>query len=228
VLAFSRGAAVAFVLMLLIMVLMRIIKFYQLAITIVGIVLLLSLVPQYAVRLNSITSVLNLISDDGGTSAEEPDGAIKGRATVMWAALQVFADHPIIGVGPGMVKYYTREYGNRLGLRYLDEDREAHSLYLAVAADNGLLGFISFMGAIAVTIYHLLRTRKYWLEKRPELANTATAFMLAIVAYMTTGLFLHLSYIRYFWLVLALGGAASYVATIAAKTETQGAEKQIE
>jgi hypothetical protein len=45
---------------------------------------------------------------------------------------------------------------------------------------------------------------------------------------MTTGLFLHLSYIRYFWLILALGGAASYVASIAAKTETQGAEKQIE
>ena len=35
--------------------------------------------------------------------------------------------------------------------------------------------------------------------------------MLALVAYLATGLFLHLSYARYFWLMLALAGAAAAV-----------------
>jgi hypothetical protein len=39
----------------------------------------------------------------------------------------------------------------------------------------------------------------------------ATGLMLAVVTYMTTGLFLHLSYARYFWLVLAIAGAAAHL-----------------
>jgi hypothetical protein len=35
--------------------------------------------------------------------------------------------------------------------------------------------------------------------------------MLSIITYMTTGLFLHLSYARYFWLMLALAGAAAHI-----------------
>jgi hypothetical protein len=49
------------------------------------------------------------------------------------------------------------------------------------------------------------------LQSRPDLAAIATGFSLAIVAYLATGLFLHLSYARYFWLMLALGGAAAVV-----------------
>ena len=47
----------------------------------------------------------------------------------------------------------------------------------------------------------------------------ATAYMLALITYMATGLFLHMSYIRFFYLMLALAGAVTYVA----KT-TEGAE----
>ena len=43
---------------------------------------------------------------------------------------------------------------------------------------------------------------------RPDLANIATAFLLALVAYMGTSVFLHLSYPRYFWMILALASAA--------------------
>jgi len=39
-----------------------------------------------------------------------------------------------------------------------------------------------------------------------------TAFMLAIIAYLASGIFLHFAFIRYFWLMMALAGAASYIA----------------
>ena len=40
----------------------------------------------------------------------------------------------------------------------------------------------------------------------------ATAFILAVTAYLTTGFFLHLAYERYLWILLALAGSAAYIA----------------
>ena len=40
----------------------------------------------------------------------------------------------------------------------------------------------------------------------------ATSFFLAIVAYLGSGVFLHLAYQRYLWSLLALAGAAASVA----------------
>ncbi|MEJ2285436.1 MAG: hypothetical protein P8X85_17800, partial [Desulfobacterales bacterium] len=38
-------------------------------------------------------------------------------------------------------------------------------------------------------------------------SNLATGFLLSIIGYLTTAVFLHLSYIRYYFLILALAGA---------------------
>ena len=211
VLAFSRGTAVAFVLVLLIMMCMRMLKARQLMIIALGAALLLAMMPQYLTRVTTIKNVQGLFSSDV-SRALEPGGAIKGRATEMLAAALVFVDHPVIGVGPGMSKFYIQEYGNPLGIRTLKSTRQSHSLYLGVAAENGVLGLISFLAVLFVTIHGLFLARKRWLEKRPELANMATAYMLAIISYMATGIFLHMAYIRFFYLMLALAGAVTYVA----------------
>jgi putative inorganic carbon (hco3(-)) transporter len=94
----------------------------------------------------------------------------------------------------------------------LTGDREAHSLYLGLAAETGTLGIVSFMAMIVVTIQDLLRVRRNSRGLRPDLENLATSFILVLLAYLTTGLFLHLSYMRYFWLIFALASAASTIA----------------
>jgi hypothetical protein len=43
------------------------------------------------------------------------------------------------------------------------------------------------------------------------------AYLLSIVTYLTTGLFLHFAFIRYFWLIIALAGAVLYIADQRAK-----------
>lgn len=215
-LAFSRGAAVGFVLMLLIMVFLGNIKPYHVGAFFLAAILLLLALPQYSTRLVSIPNAVALFSESGASEEEQPDGAIRGRATVMAAAALVFADHPVLGVGPGMFRYYSREYGNPLGLRFLEGDREAHSLYLGIAADHGTLGLLVFLAILYVSLRDLNRARLRWAQRQPELANLATGFFLALIAYMTTGIFLHLSYIRYFWLILALGAATAHMARHAA------------
>jgi hypothetical protein len=43
------------------------------------------------------------------------------------------------------------------------------------------------------------------------MAKMVTGFLLAIVAYLGTALFLHFAYIRYFWLMAALAAASARI-----------------
>ena len=185
----------------------------HLALVAVASAVLLAAMPQYwyrIARLQNVTAVLG-----GAVSSDnEPDGALQGRATEMIAAAQVFADHPVIGVGPGRFKYYSRQYGNELGIRRLEGHREAHSLYLGVAAETGVLGIACFLAMLGVTAHGLLRARARCAVERPELANLPAAYFAALVVYMTTGLFAHMSYIRFFYLILGLSAAATCIAGV--------------
>lgn len=208
-LSYSRGAAVGFVLLILIMVFLRYIKFQQFVLLVVGAWLILLALPQYGARLSSLNVVTGLLSPDNGPAFAGADNAVVDRASLMLASVLIFRDHPIIGVGPGMVRYYTENYVKQVGLSSVSGTFQAHDLYLGIAAEAGALGLICFLLILYIPLRDLAVARKKWMKSRPELSYLATAFFQAIVGYMVTGLFLHLSYYRFFYLMIALGVAAS-------------------
>ena len=206
ILPFSRGAAVGFVLLLIIGVMLQFILLRQLlSIAAVALVMML-LFPQYMARLTSLQTLASAVGTSETLTAGS-DHATEGRLTEMLSALVVYGDHPIVGVGPGMYRYYSEDVGNQLGITRLSGTRQAHNLYLDIAASTGTLGFVTTMAIVVLTIVQLMRVRKLWATDDPQLAGFATGFGLAILAYMTTGLFLHFAYIRYFWTVMGLAGA---------------------
>jgi hypothetical protein len=215
VLAFSRGAAVGFALMLVLMTAMRQLKVRQLTIIGVGLLLLMLAIPQYSKRLASLGSLIGLAS--GSSSPAEMDGALRGRATVMLAAIKVAVDYPLLGVGPGMFNYYSQEYGNEGGLRALNEARAAHCLYLELAAEHGFPGLLCFLAAVAVSLTNLVRMKRWWQGRDRRMEYLASGYILALACYLTTGLFLHFSYARYFWLLLAIADATSNVGRTSAE-----------
>ena len=211
ILTFSRGAAVGFALVIVIMTVLRYIKPIQLFAVLLLAVSLLIAVPQYADRLTSLSAIVDTVAS-GGDTTNQADNSITSRATENLAALAVFSDHPLIGVGPGEFSAFYRQYANDVAINVKAEDRQAHNLYLATAAETGILGLICLMAVLLVTLWELAKARRKWLGRRTDLANMATAFSLSVVTYMTTGIFLHLSYARYFWLIMALAGAAAVIA----------------
>jgi len=208
-LSFSRGAAVGFVLMILIMVFLRYIKIYQLMLLLLGAGLILWVFPQYGLRLTSLDVIAALASPESGPALAGADNSVVDRTSLMLSALMVFRDHPVFGVGPGMVKYYTQEYARQIGISSVTGDYQAHNLFLGIAADAGLLGLICFLLILFIPLRDLARARKRWMESRPDLSYLATAFFQVLVGYMVTGLFLHLSYYRFFYLMVALAVVAS-------------------
>jgi O-antigen ligase len=168
-------------------------------------------VPQYAVRLASLAHVADLVTESAGPGLGNADSSTQGRITEMVAGVLIFADHPTIGVGPEMYRRHYPDYARVAGGRVRPNTREAHSLPIHIAAEHGALGLALFGGIFLVTIRDLLRARRRLARSRPDQALLASGVLLAVVAFLTTSVFLHASFIRYQWFVVALAAAAGRV-----------------
>lgn len=171
--------------------------------------------PDYITRIAGLVDVARLQS--ASSDARGLDSSLRGRFAQNVAALYVFADYPLVGVGPAhFSKFYVLRYGNAVGTKYLRGERRAHNMYLEQAANTGLLGFFAFMAIVLFILWRLWRARQFFRARSATLVNLATAFGLSIVCYLITAVFLHLSYQRYYWFLLALAGAALQILNKAA------------
>jgi O-antigen ligase len=219
-LTFSRGAAVGFVLLFGIMFLMGYLKWKHMLAVVLGAAIVLAAVPVYTERLAELVAVSESVGDTG---IDQADGAIQSRITEGLAALLAWADHPVLGVGPGEFPQYYRQYADVVGIRVKAVDREAHNLYLGMAAELGLIGLTVFLIIVGLTLRDLARARRAVRQHDSLMADITTGFMLSIVAYMATGIFLHMSFIRYFYLMLALAAASGLVSMAIARAHADDA-----
>ena len=215
VLTMSRGAYVALVLMALAMMAFRWIRSSRLLICTLLLAITIPSLPFVSARITSISNVSSLVGGDAADSHGAVDGAVLGRMTLMLSAWRVFLDHPVIGVGPGQFPpFYSLEYGHQPGIKFRtmpDGAWRAHSLYLEIAAETGVIGLTIFLALVGLLVQKLWSTRRRWLHQCSESSDLATALCLSLVAYLWTGIFLHLEYERYFWFLLALASAALHI-----------------
>ncbi|MFN3148507.1 O-antigen ligase family protein [Bremerella sp.] len=206
---FSRGSVVGLVGAIVIAVCLGYLRPRVLAAMGITAVLFVALMPAYRERVMSLIAASQFVSSSRAT--EEVDGSLRSRATIMMAAANVIAENPILGVGQGMFPSYAREYGKKSGYSVLEGNWEAHNLYLGIGADSGLMGLSCFLAAIGVVIVKLHRIRRRLLETNPTAALTATALVFSLLIYLASGMFLHFSYIRYFWLLFAFASATATI-----------------
>lgn len=209
VLTFSRSTFVILILIVILMMLFRIIKPWRVLIAaVLAAVYIAIAMPEYVQRMSSIVNIPKLLS--GEEDVRAIDSSFRGRFAENVAAFKAFVDHPLVGVGPAnFPRYFVRKYGNELGLKRLITNRRAHNLYLEIAADSGVIGLGAFLAIVLYLAVRLLQARSRWLAGRPDLANLATACFLSLSTYLGTGLFLHLSFQRYFWFLIAICAVAA-------------------
>jgi putative inorganic carbon (hco3(-)) transporter len=221
---YSRGAVVAFLLAFALLVALRQIKARYGVILALLLVVTVAAVPSYRERVESLTSVGGAGAPVGAAAAS--DSSVAGRVTEMHAALLVWADHPVLGVGPSQFPLYYQRYALLVGgevhksVRYgpskgSSPGRVTHDVFLGIAADLGIVGLLVFLSILAVALRSLWRACSYRVNVPPALAALNAAYLVAIVSYLAAGVFLELAYERYFWLILALACCAVRLAGVA-------------
>jgi len=210
ILTFSRGAFVSLLTLLFLMLGLHYIKrSYVFIALVLGSILVVTAEPDYLARLGSLGRVGALFNRSEDARPDTDISAMRRFAGNL-ASLEVWMDYPILGVGPGLyAKYYATPAVNRLGLIQQEKNYPSHNLYLEMAAETGALGLTCFMAIIVQLVIRLWKERKQLAGKDSEASDLATAFFLSIIAYLTSAIFEHLAYPRYFWLLIALATVAA-------------------
>ena len=211
---YSRGALLALVVMFGAYVLAHASKLLRrpgLLAALLGLLAVIAVMApaQYYDRAQQLVAV---VPSQGG-ALQSADPAIRGRFGEMAVAWQMFIDHPLQGVGARNYEPNFQPYNQRLGLMPRNEAREAHSLYLEIAAEGGLLGLAVFailVGLLATAIVGA--RRRFRLASRGDYASMAGALGIGWVGYAVTAAFLHDGYPRYFWLLAGITLALPQVA----------------
>jgi O-antigen ligase len=206
--SYSRGAAVAAVLMLLFAVLHSPPRLADVLIAILLLILIITFIPNpYIERLATITDIF------GDRNAVVGEVSYRGRASEVIAAWLMFIDHPIFGVGVENYPVFYQSYSRKLGLDPRLEQRQAHNLYLQVAAETGLAGILVFGGLLTVMLSGMLKAWRKLKDKGITLyADLILSTATGIVGYLGAAMFIHGAYPRYFWLLAGIALAIPQVA----------------
>jgi putative inorganic carbon (hco3(-)) transporter len=219
-LSYSRGAFVTLLLLAGAFVFLKWMRPAHLLVPVFCCLLLIPvLAPEYLDRIATMSAIQSQVQNK--TSAEA-DHAIRGRMTEMLAAYHVFRDHPIIGVGPGQyTPFYSVEYHQIPGIKFkeLRTTRRAHSLYLEMAAELGLVGLTVFLALAAFLMRALWQAWHRERGRNPELSLLAMACCLSITTFFATSIFLHFSHERFYWFLVAVASATLHVCRSAERND---------
>ncbi len=212
-LTYSRGGFLAMMLVLALMMFMskRGNLRYLLAVGVVALLLINFLPSEFTVRLRTLTELF----PSSDTNGPVRDYSFRGRTSEMIVALQMFADHPILGVGLGNYPVLYQQYSQRLGIEVRSGARQAHSLYLEVASETGLLGLFSFSLLLWMIFRSIARASRLLVQRGlTSLSNMIMAYGLGFSGYLIAALFIHSAYPRNFWVLAGIALCIPRVAEV--------------
>ena len=220
---YSRGGFLSLAAVLVLFFVVYPPRTFQLPVFILCIVAIgLIIPPNYWDRIFS----LNQFLQTPGT-IRTTDPALRGRATENLAALAMFEQNPFLGVGWGNYAVAYPTYEQSLGISIANRVVAAHNLYLEVAAETGAAGLVSFLAVIAAAAACILSARRKfqgWGLTDP--ANMVTGFGLGLLGYLSSALFIHGAYPRYFYLLIGVAFALREVAKNAVPEHREAGERR--
>jgi len=203
-LTYSRGAMLALgVMTLLALLILRPTSKQLTAIGATAVIAFIALPNEVTQRLLTIEALMP------GTE-QRADASILKRRLLLGTAARMFDDHLVAGVGAGNFTKHYAHYANAVGsaapqYEQPGERQFPHTLYLEIGAETGIIGLATFAIAMTCAFVALIKMRRTLLD-RDDVAHAGivAGLMIALSGYLITSLFLHGSYQRYLFLLLAL------------------------
>lgn len=219
---FSRGGFIALLVTLITVIIYRKLKLPFVLLMIFFGILVLRLVPNpFFERLSTIPDAIT------GQISYVDEVSFRGRVSELIVAVEVFLDHPIVGVGVDNYPVYYQEYSRRVGLDPRTEQRQAHNLFLRTAAETGILGLLTFGLILWVAFKSVLDAWRLLNQVNlHKYANLVAAFGISMLGFLTDAMFTHNAFPRYFWILVGICFALPQVArnTITENHEVPGSD----
>jgi O-antigen ligase len=200
---FSRGALVSLAIVtFMALYMLRAHRKWLVVGILLSVVVALPLLPDiYIDRLTSVAPAVGFEVDGPQTA----DSSTSSRIGLMKTAWNMFLDHPILGVGYRNFLANYQEYALLYDLRRGGGDISAHTLYLEIAAETGLIGLMSFgllllyLGKVSFHGWTTMRQAGFY-----SVASMIAGLATGLLAYLIAATFLHDAYPRYFWMLAGL------------------------
>jgi O-antigen ligase len=144
-------------------------------------------------------------------SSKDETGSRESRQTDMREAWRMFVERPLTGVGPGQMTAYNPSWRQ-------ERWREAHNVFLQVAADDGVFGVLAFAYLVVLAFQNARRTNRLarWNGARADQATAtalfySTAMTASLVGWLVCALFASVAYTWTFYYVFGISMAARLV-----------------
>ena len=208
ILTYSRGGLLAMLVGLIVIFLVYPPRRFQVPFIILGAAIFIFLLPpNYLDRLFTLSAFFG-----SGPTTRIEERSLQGRLSENLAAWEMVKSNPLFGVGLSSFKYLFPEYSKKQGLALVATEREAHNMFLEVAAETGLIGFLIFSLLLVVSFKTVVNARRYFLDMGMlDYAGMATSLLAGLVGYFVAALFVHNAFPRYFYLLLGIAFSLSYV-----------------
>jgi hypothetical protein len=122
------------------------------------------------------------------TRGRMPTGVMRMPRSVLWTtALQIFAEHPLLGIGPDN---FRLTYGRYLGLAAWDSRVHANNTYLEVLVGMGVIGAAALLWLIVAACRSTIAQLRAANIDTIPLVAAATAACVAIAAHAVVDSFL--------------------------------------
>ncbi len=147
-----------------------------------------------------------------------------GRSTLWTIAWRVIKAHPLLGVGNDNFILVSHEYIDKPGaiqaLYVINTPKLTHNTFLEAFADLGIPGLLTLVAVLGLCIAAAVRAA--WIFERlgdDQMELLARSVVLAIVAVLTSDMFVAGGYAKYLWIPLAMCPAMLALARRAAEAD---------
>lgn len=149
----------------------------------------------------------------------QQDESAMGRVRIWLASWQLALAYPLTGTG-----FRAPYYQHIVDLVSPEVTaRAVHSIYFEPLAEHGFPGFLVWLGLTAAGAFYAMRLTRLTRD-RPDLAwagDLGRMIPVSIVAYLSGGTFLSLSYWDYYWTILLVAGSTH---SLVLRTLREGAQ----
>ena len=135
---------------------------------------------------------------------------VTSRIDSIEAGIQIFLDHPVIGIGIGnFPQVYPKYAPPRASFR---QEHDAHNTYINILTETGAVGFVVFATGIFMSFAGLRRVRESAARQDDEFVyKISNVIEVSLISFLISGFFVSAPFVDILWILIACTACLQFI-----------------